>query len=59
MDGIELIYLARAFGRNVGGGWWDPLDYNNDGIVDGTDLAILASTGVWGMSVDTCSYTCQ
>jgi hypothetical protein len=62
IDGTELAWLARAFGQSVTGDpseWWSALDYNEDGIVDGMDLAILASGGVWGTTTDTCYYTCR
>ena len=61
IDGAELSWLARAYTRAVESGdeWWAPLDYNDDGVVDGDDLAILGSSGVWGMTIETCQYTCQ
>jgi hypothetical protein len=61
IDGTELSYLARAFGRRTEGAepWVVAADLNLDGIVNGDDLAILASSGVWGMTTDTCAYTCR
>jgi hypothetical protein len=61
MDGAELAWLTRAFGNPVEDQdpmWWDGVDFNQDGIVDGTDLAILSSIGVWGRTTETCAYTC-
>jgi len=70
IDGVELSWLARAFTRPVTdpvAEWWAPLDYNADGVVDGDDLAILGSDGVWGRTTDDpggettgdCQYTCR
>jgi hypothetical protein len=60
IDGAELAWIARAFGRLVLGGdeWWSAVDYNGDGQIDGDDLAILVTVGVWGFSPDDCTYTC-
>jgi hypothetical protein len=62
IDGAELAWLLRAFGRVVvvpDTEWWAPLDFNQDEIIDGLDLAILGSLGVWGKTTSTCSYTCR
>jgi hypothetical protein len=62
IDGIELAWVGRAFGQsseNPEGQWWYPVDFNQDGFVDGDDLAILADPGVWGMHVDECVFTCK
>jgi hypothetical protein len=49
VDGLEVAWLARAFGQCGGPSlWWNPVDYTNDGCVDGDDLAFLAS--VWNCS---------
>jgi len=49
VDGREVAWLARAFGQCGGPSlWWNPVDYTNDGCVDGDDLAFLAS--VWNCS---------
>ena len=67
MDGIELGWLGAAFGEACGSGpdpdWWLPIDLNDDCLVDGEDVAILTSTGVWGKSTDSeaesaCHFTC-
>jgi hypothetical protein len=62
MDGIELAWIGRAFGQTSDdppSTWWYAVDYNQDGIVDGDDLAILALPTVWGETTDECSFTCQ
>ena len=60
IDGIELAWLGRAFGQSSDDPqWWSPIDYNQDGFVDGDDLAILADPGVWGETVTSCSFTCR
>ena len=44
VDGYDLVALAIAFGSNSSRPNWNPLaDLNHDGVVDGADLAILAS----------------
>jgi hypothetical protein len=46
VDGVEVIWLARAFGLCSAAPeneWWAGVDYTLDGCVDGGDLAILAS----------------
>ncbi|MFX1518083.1 MAG: S8 family serine peptidase [Promethearchaeota archaeon] len=61
IDGIELAWLSRAFGSSSNipeQEWWYFVDYNHDGQIDGDDLAILASDGVWGESVEICEYVC-
>ncbi len=64
MNGIELAWIGRAFGltsdcRAVPPAWWCPVDYNGDDLVDGDDLAILATSTVWGETTDECSFTCR
>jgi DNA-binding beta-propeller fold protein YncE len=49
IDGVDLSWLGRAFGlcdANPQAQWWHTVDYNQDGCVDGEDLAIVAT--VWG-----------
>jgi len=74
MDGEELALVGGAFGEicfdpmNPGAEWWVGVDYNEDCQIDGDDLAILTSTGVWGRCIDVdlaecseeliCSFTC-
>jgi len=49
VDGMEVAWLARAFGLCGGpSSWWSPVDYTGNGCVDGDDLAFLAS--VWNCS---------
>jgi len=49
VDGLEVAWLARAFGLCGGpSSWWSSVDYTGDGCVDGDDLAFLAS--VWNCS---------
>src|SRR6185295_10711750 len=59
IDGVELGWLGLAFGQvstscvytpGAPAPWWTPIDLNRDCFVDGVDLAILTSTGVWGRS---------
>ncbi len=64
MNADELIWIGKSFGliregETPGDEWWAEIDFDGDGKVDGTDLSILASTGVWGRSVLNCSYTCN
>ncbi|HXV76823.1 MAG TPA: FG-GAP-like repeat-containing protein [Candidatus Polarisedimenticolaceae bacterium] len=62
IDGVELAYIGRGFGRAVGPAspqWMIAVDYNADGTIDGQDLAILASDGVFGFTTDSCSYVCN
>jgi hypothetical protein len=55
VDGVELSWLGRAYTQcNPTPGtplWWSGIDYNGDNCVDGEDLAILASTAVFGCNV--------
>lgn len=49
VNGVELVWLGRAFGRCASGGtpeWWWALDYTGDGCVDGNDLTVLVAA--WG-----------
>jgi len=53
MDGEELAQIGGGFGQTCldpenPDEWWLGVDYNEDCQIDGTDLAILTSTGVWG-----------
>jgi hypothetical protein len=64
MNGIELAWIGRAFGLTSDCGadppaWWCPVDYNGDGLVDGDDLSILATSSVWGETTLDCSFTCR
>lgn len=44
VDGYDLILWGMAFGSDPSKANWNPLaDLNGDGVVDGKDLAILAS----------------
>ena len=44
VDGLDNSRMAWAFGSGMGGGrWFAPADLNEDGVVDGQDLALLAS----------------
>jgi len=55
IDGVELAWLARAFGSCLSSGspeWWLPIDYDGDGCVDGDDFMILAAN--WYCQVSTC-----
>jgi hypothetical protein len=47
VDGVELAWLARAFGHcSATPQWWSPVDFDQNGCVDGLDLSVL--TSVWG-----------
>ena len=49
LDGIELGWLGRSFGlcsATPAPKWWSPVDYNQDGCIDGLDLAAMSA--VWG-----------
>jgi hypothetical protein len=44
VDGHDLYVFSRAFGSNSAGANWNPAaDLNNNGTVDGDDLAILGA----------------
>ena len=75
MDGAELSQMAGAFGLRceeetnpVIIAWCESVDYDQNQEVDGNDLSILTSTGVWGRCIDEdikicaledqCSFTC-
>lgn len=74
MDGEELAQVGGAFGQicvdplDPGAEWWVGVDYTEDCQIDGDDLAILTSTGIWGRCIDEtladcsaellCSFTC-
>ncbi len=64
MDAQELAWIGRSFGlihegESPDDDWWIGIDFDGNGVVDGTDLAILGSYGVWGRSVMDCSFTCN
>ena len=65
IDGVEVIWLGEAFTDicedpgDPEAEWWFAIDANRDCFVDGEDLAILASSSIFGRTVDECSYTCQ
>ena len=64
LDAQELAWLGRSFGliregESPGDDWWTGIDFDGNGVVDGADLAILGSYGVWGRSVLDCSFTCN
>jgi len=62
IDGIELAWIGRSFGMfsaDPAAEWWGNVDYNQDGTIDGEDLAILSSPGVFGATTETCSYICR
>ena len=49
LDGVELGWLGRSFGlcsATPAAEWWFPVDYNQDGCVDGLDLAVMSA--LWG-----------
>ncbi len=44
VDGVDLVFLGRAFGATKGNGrYLAAADFNDDGVIDGVDLAILAA----------------
>ncbi len=56
IDGLDLAYLARAFGMNSSSNpetWWQKADLDVNEIVDGDDLALLAA--YFGESSDSCN----
>ena len=62
IDGNELAWIGRAFGlfsADPAAEWWAGADFNRDGMIDGEDLAILSSPGVFGFTTETCSYICR
>ncbi len=61
IDGVELAWLGRAFGLDSlapSGEWWFAIDLDRNGIVDGDDLSILGTPGVFGADVTECVYVC-
>ncbi|MEW6087762.1 MAG: fibronectin type III domain-containing protein [bacterium] len=45
VDGYDLIILSISFGSKTGDDYYNPnVDLNGDGIIDGTDLNILAGS---------------
>jgi hypothetical protein len=62
IDGVELSWIGRAFGLSSNdpvNEWWFGVDYNLDGMIDGNDLAILATDGVFGRTTTDCSFICD
>ena len=62
IDGVELAWIGRSFGQVSAGPvseWWAGVDFNQDGMIDGDDLAILSSPGVFGFTTETCVYICR
>ena len=62
IDGFELAWIGRSFGlfsADPAAEWWAGVDFNQDGMIDGDDLAILSSPGVFGFTTDTCVYICR
>ena len=62
INGTELAWLLRGFGLPVtdpATEWWAPMDYTADGVIDGDDLAVLGSFGVWGTTTATCAFSCR
>lgn len=64
LNAAELAWIGRSFGLIRDGespddAWWKEIDFDGDGRVDGEDLSILGSSGVWGRSVLDCSYSCN
>jgi hypothetical protein len=58
LDGLELSLLGRGFGLCSGdplSQFWAPVDYDNNGCVDGVDLAILASLFGCGGQTPACN----
>jgi len=62
IDGVELTWIGRAFGLSSNdpiNEWWFGVDYNLDGMIDGNDLAILATDSVFGSTTTDCSFICE
>jgi len=64
IDGLELVWIATAFGQVCVDHvdpteWWIGADLNQDCRIDGEDLSILTSEGVWGTTPATCTFTCN
>ena len=61
IDGVELAWLGRAFGSKSADPaleWWGPIDLDRNGEVDGSDLSILVTPGVFTTTPDECVYVC-
>jgi hypothetical protein len=72
MAGAELGWIWTSFGEGVPDPennpfWWRAVDFNEDGLIDGDDLAIGTSLGVWTRFVSPqegdpegplCNYEC-
>jgi len=63
IDASELAWIGRSFGlirenETPEETWWTEIDLDKNGQVDGNDLSILGSSGVWGRSILECSFTC-
>jgi hypothetical protein len=62
LDGIELAWWGRAFGLCSDAPateWWDRIDLNRDGCIDGEELSILGANGVWDQTTVDCTYRCR
>jgi len=62
IDGVELAWLGRAFGLvsvDPAAEWWGDIDLDRDGAVDGNDLSILVTSGVFGTAPDECQFICE
>ena len=62
IDGVELAWLGRAFGSvsaNPSAEWWAGIDFDESGSVDGDDLALLVTPGVFGATPDECQLVCE
>jgi hypothetical protein len=58
LDGVELALLGRSFtlcSADPLSEPWAPVDYDNDGCIDGNDLAILASLFGCGGTTPACN----
>ncbi len=62
IDGVELAWLGRAFGSvsaDPSAEWWANIDFDGSGGVDGDDLALLVTSGVFGATPDECQLVCE
>jgi hypothetical protein len=62
LNGIELAWWGRAFGLCSDAPeteWWNKIDLNRDGCIDGEDLSILGANGVWNQTTVNCTYRCR
>jgi hypothetical protein len=61
IDGVELSWLGRAFGSfssNPSAEWWAGVDFDGSGTIDGDDLSLLVTPGVFGFAPDECELIC-